>query len=823
MIDVATRYPDAVPLRDISSITVAESLLSIFSRLGFPKEILSDQGTQFNSELMKQFHALCGCKGIRTSPYHPQANGHVERFHGTLKNMMKKVIRNQPKAWHRYLPALLFACRELPSESTGFSPFQLLFGREVRGPVALLQETWTGKDGQDTEAKPLYSYLFELKNMIADSCQIAMENSASSSSKGKMYFDKKAKKRQFQVNDEVLVLLPSDSNKLLSSWAGPFPVMKVLHPDYKILVKGKEKVFHANMLKKYIRRTSVITPEVTQTATSSAVGCSVQWSLITELGLKDSDSCDEQFPESLRGTKPKLHDSKEARHTESVCSAGVIQDTEEALRIPTLSVPMTSSMPEEGIDSIKVDQHLSQAESTALCAVFEEFSDILTPKPGAFTGDVFLEIPLTTDVPVRRKPYNIPFSAKEVVEREIQTMLDLQVIEPSKSPYSAPVVLVQKKDGTCRFCIDYRNLNKVTNFDAEPIPDVEEIFTRLANAKFFTKIDLAKGYWQIMVKPEDRPKTAFSTHVGLFQFVRMPFGLVTAPAVFARMMRMLNLQDFSAESFFDDILVHSLTWNTHLSDVRGVLARLRSFNLTARPSKIQAGFRTLEFLGHIVGDGSLRPEDGKVKKILRISTPTTRKQVRSILGLMSFYRRYIPGFATLSAPLTDLTKDNGRTSRSIAWTPGCATALQQIQEVLSEKPVLLLPRLDTQFVLRTDASSVGLGAVLLQEYEDVLHPVIFASRKLLQREKNYSTIERECLAIVWAVQKFIRFLWGVRFVLQTDHRPLTFLRSSSFKNARIMRWALSLQEFAFEVQPVPGPANTFADMLSRSCVDQIVP
>ena len=237
-----------------------------------------------------------------------------------------------------------------------------------------------------------------------------------------------------------------------------------------------------------------------------------------------------------------------------------------------------------------------------------------------------------------------------------------------------------------------------------------------------------------------------------------------------------------AESDVFDILVHSASWSDHLHHVRNVLDRLKSYGLTARPSKILAGFQSLEYLGHVVGSGVLLPDESKTEKILQVSTPTTKKQVRSLLGLLSFYRRYIPAFASVAAPLTDLTKEGGRSCRPIHWTPDCASALQEIQDILSRKPVLLLPRLDLPFVLQTDASSTVLGAVLLQEFEDSLHPVCFASRKLLDREKRYSTIERECLAIVWAVHKFVRFLWGVRFVLQTDHRPLTYLRTSNFKN-----------------------------------------
>ena len=646
-----------------------------------------------------------------------------------------------------------------------------------------------------------------------ESCELAMQNSSAASQRNKKYYDKKTQDRKFSVGEEVLVLLPSASNKLLSSWLGPFSITKVFHPDYRVLVKGKEKVFHANMLKRYVRREEAADVAVGGSKCVQSVGDFVPWREISPL-LDEVDMSVPKVPSTSSG---------DFHAVESVCSAGVVQDHGEDVSIPTLSVPMSTSIPDEDVSCVQFDDALSEVQLDELKAVFQTHADILTTRPGVFSGNLMLEIPLTSDVPIRRKMYNLPFSSKEVVEKEIQVMLDLEIIEPSKSPYSSPVLLVRKKDGSCRFCIDFRGLNKITVFDAEPIPNVEDLFVRLAHSRFFTKIDLAKGYWQILVLPEDRPKTAFATHQGLFQFIRMPFGLVSAPAVFARMMRMLHLTDLSAENFFDDILVHSASWSDHLHHVRNVLDRLKSYGLTARPSKILAGFQSLEFLVHVVGSGVLRPDESKTEKILQVSTPTTKKQVRSLLGLLSFYRRYIPGFASVAAPLTDLTKESGRSCRSIHWTPDCASALQEIQDILSRKPVLLLPRLDLPFVLQTDASSTGLGTVLLQEFEDSLHPVCFASRKLLDREKRYSTIERECLAIVWAVHKFFRFLWGVRFVLQTDHRPLTYLRTSNFKNSRIMRWALSLQEFSFEVLPVSGQANVFADLLSRSAVDQVIP
>jgi hypothetical protein len=816
LIDIATRFPEAVPLKDISSVDVAEALMSIFARLGFPKEILSDQGSQFNSDLMKQFHALCGTKAIRTSPYHPQANGTVERFHGTLKTMLKKVIHSKPKAWHRYLPALLFACRELPSESTGFSPFELMFGRTPRGPIALLADSWS-QTSDDTE-KPVYAYLFELKNIIAEACEVAQENSAQSARKNKTHFDKKAKPRSFNVDDEVLVLLPTESNKLLMTWSGPFRVSECLHPDYRIEMKGKSKIFHANMLKRYLRRENSAAVVVEDHGTSVSVGTLTPWSEICAPSFCQSEDSQER---EIRQPEPLPTVPTHGSPLQST-AVGVIQDDDDdVVSVPSLPTPMSSSTKDEDISMIDFNKDLPQSDGQALFSVFSEFSDCLTTKPGTFSGDIMLDVHLTTEIPVRRKAYELPFSSKLVVEREVKAMLEMGVIEKSKSAYSSPVVLVQKKDGSCRFCIDYRALNKITVFDAEPIPDVEEMFTQLSASEYFTRIDLAKGYWQIVVNPIDRHKTAFATHMGLYQWIRMPFGLVSAPAVFARMMRELELDRVSAMNFFDDILCHSRSFQEHLAHVRGVLLKLRQHNLTASPSKISAGQRSLEFLGHVVGQGVLRPEKKKVEKILAIPTPTTKKQVRSLLGLLGFYRRYVPNFATLTAPISDLTKDSK--SRSVAWTPVCEEALRQIKRVFSSAPILQLPKLDEPFVLQTDASATGVGAVLLQESEGTLHPVSFASRKLLDRETRYSTIERECLAIVWSVCKFSKFLWGVQFVLQTDHRPLTYLQTSRFKNSRIMRWSLSLQEYRFTVEPLPGSQNVMADLLSRAHCDQTVP
>eukprot|EP00745_Piridium_sociabile_P014889 TRINITY_DN21965_c0_g1_i2.p1 TRINITY_DN21965_c0_g1~~TRINITY_DN21965_c0_g1_i2.p1 ORF type:complete len:972 (+),score=119.48 TRINITY_DN21965_c0_g1_i2:366-2918(+) len=328
IIDLATRYPEAIPLKYIDTVSVAEALFVVFSRVGFPAEILSDQGTQFNSDLMKEFHRLLKITAFRTTPYHPQANGCVERFHGTLKAMLRKTVQKEPKMWHRFLPALLFACRELPSESTHFSPFELLFGRKPRGPVAILAEEWSEAEVSDKDAKPLYAYLFELKNKIVDTMKIATDNSQTASAKNKRYSDVKSSKRSFKVGNEVLVLLPSTTNKLLMEWKGPYKVQVCKHPDYQVLMGTKTKLLHANMLKQYHKRpTHLIDDKVSFQDTSgtqtAAHAISTPWSEITT-------------------AEPWMFNRKKAEKTSSRVNAaqaclGVVDDRpDDGVTLPTL-------------------------------------------------------------------------------------------------------------------------------------------------------------------------------------------------------------------------------------------------------------------------------------------------------------------------------------------------------------------------------------------------------------------------------------------------------------------------------------------------------
>ena len=254
LVDYATRYPEATPLKKINSPTVAEALVDMFSRLGIPEEILSDLGTQFISECMEEVNRLLSIRHLTTTPYHPMCNGLVGKFNGTLKSMLKKLCAEQPRMWHRYVNALLFAYREVPQDSTGLSPFELLYGRTVRGPMHILKELWA-KEIEMPEVKNSYQYVFELREKLEDTLALAKEELERAQNKGKHYYDRKARPRTLNKGDRVLVLLPTDNNKLLMQWKGPFVVEQVVGMnDYKLEVKGNLKTYHVNLLKKYIER-----------------------------------------------------------------------------------------------------------------------------------------------------------------------------------------------------------------------------------------------------------------------------------------------------------------------------------------------------------------------------------------------------------------------------------------------------------------------------------------------------------------------------------------------------------------------------------------
>lgn len=374
-------------------------------------------------------------------------------------------------------------------------------------------------------------------------------------------------------------------------------------------------------------------------------------------------------------------------------------------------------------------------------------------------------------------------------------------------------MVVKKPDGSNRLCVDFRKLNQRLHFDAEPMPRAEHMFASVGTKKFFSKLDLAKGYWQIPLSESSREKTAFASLSGLYHFRYMPFGLKTAAAVFTKLMREVLHGIGNVQHYIDDVLVATDTWQEHVDTLRRIFTRIRGANLTLKPNKCELGSSSVLYLGHVIGEGNITPNPGTIGKILETRRPQNKKQVRSFLGLAGFYRDFIPGFASVAAPLIELTKKG--CNNVVTWTATQEEAFSTLKRLLSTPPILAAPDMTQPFTLRTDASNVGLGAVLLQERDGVLKPVSYASRKLSMAETNYSTIEKECLALVWGIKRFNWYLYGNEFVLQTDHKPLEYLTSTNLGNSRLVRWSLLLQEYMFHVEYIRGSDNVGADFLSR--------
>jgi hypothetical protein len=375
--------------------------------------------------------------------------------------------------------------------------------------------------------------------------------------------------------------------------------------------------------------------------------------------------------------------------------------------------------------------------------------------------------------------------------------------------------VVKKKNGKLRFCVNYKPLNDITKKDNYPLPRIDEILDSLKGAQWFTTLDLASGYWQIKVKEEHQEKTAFITKFGTYEFKVMPFGLCNAPATFQRTMDKVlrGIKDDFVMVYLDDVIIYSKTFEEHLQHIDEVFGRIREANLRLKAEKCKFAAQELQFLGHVVGQDGVKPDPEKVDKIVNYPVPRNIRELRGVLGLFSYYRRFIKDFSQKASSLYELLKKENE----YIWTKDQQEAFEELKQLITTAPVVKYPDFDQPFLLYTDASINGLGAVLAQK-DGKLEPVIaYASRTLTAAEKNYGITELECLAIMWAVKYFRQYIYGSKLTIITDHSALTWLLNSSSEstNRRLERWKIMLSEYDFDIQYRKGSTNANADALSR--------
>ena len=464
---------------------------------------------------------------------------------------------------------------------------------------------------------------------------------------------------------------------------------------------------------------------------------------------------------------------------------------------------------------------LSPIELDKLKEVLTESTDIfaLDDSELGCTNLVRHTIPTENHTPIKQRPYRTPVIYREKIEQMVSQMQAQGIVRPSRSPWASPIVLVPKKDGSLRFCVDFRKLNSITKKDVYQLPRVEDILDTLGEAKYFSSLDLASGYWQVELDEDACAKSAFTTHHGLFEFTRMPFGLCNAPATFQRAMQAVlsGLEWNSCFVYLDDILIASRTLEEHLQHMKEVFGRLRDAGLRLKPKKCLLLRDQVPYLGHVISAEGIRPDPAKTDKVKCFPVPHDVTTLRQFIGLASYYRRFVPGFAKVAAPLHALTKKDV----SFNWTPQCDEAFSKLKNLLVTAPVLAYPHFgsDKEFILETDASGLGLGAVLSQRQEDgLIHPIAYASRSLNSHEQNDCISELETLGLVWAVRYFRPYLLGHHTIVYTDHSACLSLLNTPRPSGKLARWAMTVQEMDLTLKHRSGKQNANADALSRNPV-----
>ena len=647
--------------------------------------------------------------------------------------------------------------------------------RVTIGPLLLLKEKWLD---EDPEKISVLKYVATFKDRLFRAGQMAKRNLQESQSKMKVWYDRKAKSRCFEPGDRVLVLFPVAGNPLQAKYTGPYKVVKKIS-DTNYLVKTPDRrketqVCHINMLKAYHEKPK---PELV--------------TLNNRLGLESpthSKDCVGQVTE------------KE-------------EDTESEVRLGNDQQPIKLQNSQILNDLGTKLSHLPLVQRKELAEVITQYREVFRDVPSK-TNLIEHDVDVGDSAPIKQHPYRVSPMKKELLDKEVQYMLKNDIIEESQSNWSSPCILVPKHDGGFRFCTDFRKVNDKTKSDSFPIPRIADCIDQIGNAKFVSTFDMLKGYWQVPLTQRAREISAFVTPSGLYQYKVMPFGMKNAPATFQRMVNKLVRDIDGCEGYIDDVVIFSDNWSDHIRQIERFFQIMREAKLTINLMKSEFGKATVKYLGHIVGQGQVRPLDAKIQTIVKYPIPTSRKELARFLGMAGYYRNFCLNFSEIAAPLTNLLSKKVK----FVWTDDCQMAFDKVKLLLQKSPVLKSPDYEKPFKLIIDSSDVGTGSVLVQEASDGLdHPVSYFSKKFLKYQKNYSVVEKETLGLVLALEHFDVYLGSTPFKIKvyTDHNPLTFLKTMKNKNQRLVKWSLALQEYNLEIQHIPGSENVVADALSR--------
>ncbi len=601
--------PPAPLLRNITARSVIKALTRFFSTFGLPRVIQTDQGTNFKSTVFKQILATLNVRHAVSSPYHPESQGALERWHQTLKSMLRKYCLETAQSWDEGIPFVVFAAREAVQESLGFSPAALVFGHTPRGPLKSLQEKFLSS--VPSPPTNVLDFVSNFRERLHHAHSFARDSLSSSQAGMKRRFDRSAVPRQFRAGDRVLALLPNPGSALSAKFSGPYDIQERLSDtDYVIRTperSRKTRVCHINMLKKYH----------SQENPSELMPLS-----------EPPRSCALIVPESLDQTD----------------DVTVRSSSQQSARLPNSE--MLKVLPDQL-------SHLSPAQRADIVALTKRFSCLFNDVPSRTTVAQH-DIDVNNARPIKQHAYRVNPVKRELMKKEAEYLLQHGLAVHSSSPWSSPCLLETKPDGSPRFITDFRKVNSVTVPDSYPLPRMEDCVDNLGKARFVTKLDLLKGYWQVLLTKRTSVISAFVTPDYFLQYTVMAFGMCNAPATFQRLVNTVLSGLTNCNAYLDDLIVYTTTWEEHVQILEQVFARLANASLTISLAKREFGHAMVTYLGRQVGQGQVRPVEAKVAVIAEFPVPSTRRALRRYLGMAGYYRSFCRNFSTVVRPLTTL-------------------------------------------------------------------------------------------------------------------------------------------------------------------------
>uniref|UniRef100_A0A3B1IMD5 Gypsy retrotransposon integrase-like protein 1 n=1 Tax=Astyanax mexicanus TaxID=7994 RepID=A0A3B1IMD5_ASTMX len=637
----ATRFPQAIPLRTLKAKAIIKALINFCSTFGLPKYVQTDQGSNFMSKLFAQVLKQLSISHRVSSAYHPESQGALERFHQSLKAMLRKYCFESGREWDEGVPLVLFAVREAVQDSLGFSPAELVFGHTVRGPLKLLKDKWLFTDEPSTTN--LLDYVSSFRERLHFACEAAKSMLASSQSKMKKHYDKCAVSRSFQPGDLVLVLLPLPGSSLQAKFSGPYVIdSKLSDTDYVVRTpdrRRKTRVCHINMLKGYVAR------ENHDCKTSAPSSSSIPVASV-----------------SFVSTPLQPFETEEPMSSAPVVSAR-LQNSDILNNLPSFL------------------SHLSDDCSQDISNLIESHKSLFSDHPSQ-THVLEHDIDVNDHPPIKQHAYRLHPAKRTCMQKETQYLVDHGLAEPSSSPWSSPCILVPKPDGTLRFCTDYRKVNAVTRVDSFPLPRMEDCVDSVGSARYVSTLDLLKGYWQVPLTQRASDISAFVTPDDFLQYKVMAFGMRNAPATFQRLMSVVLKGIKNCKAYLDDLVIYSQSWSEHLTVLDLVFQRLEEAALTLNLAKCEFGKATVVYLGKEVGGGCVRPLGAKVEAIVNFPAPKTKRELRRFLGMVGYYRGFCRNFSTVVFPLTNLL----RASVPFVWSVECQQAFDSVKSLLCCAP-----------------------------------------------------------------------------------------------------------------------------------------